>query len=202
MTETCMILGNSYDQNKRYPGYVGLPFNSVNVRLDPETNELQVKGPTLFKEYYNKPNETKKEFTDDSWFKTGDIAEFDEELQIYKISGRASSDIIKSNAYKISALDIETKILENNNVKEICIFGIPDEVKGEKIAGLIVLKDNFKLNNDLELNNKNITTYIKEFLKDKIAPYQIPEELKIINDEIEKNHMGKINKKQVKKEYF
>jgi malonyl-CoA/methylmalonyl-CoA synthetase len=64
-------------------------------------------GPCLFREYHNKPAETAKNFSNDGWFKTGDIAAFDDAVKSYRISGRASQDIIKTKGFKISALDIE-----------------------------------------------------------------------------------------------
>lgn len=72
--------------------------------------ELYVKGPSVFVEYYKKPEETKNAFQD-GWFKTGDVAKF--ENGMFKILGRSNVDIIKTGAYKVSALEIETHLLEH-----------------------------------------------------------------------------------------
>ncbi|MEY4986674.1 MAG: hypothetical protein RL567_453, partial [Bacteroidota bacterium] len=93
MTEIGMALSNPYD-GPRVAGHVGYPLPGVSVRLS-EEGEIQVKGPTVFKEYWNKPESTAESFTEDGWFKTGDIAAIDE-LGGYRILGRNSVDIIKS----------------------------------------------------------------------------------------------------------
>lgn len=110
MTEFAMALSNPYKpMTNRLPGYVGTPLPSVEVRIVDENNnivfpesgksgELQVRGPHLFKCYLNRPDVTAKEFASDGsgFFKTGDIASYDKELQSFKILGRASVDIIKN----------------------------------------------------------------------------------------------------------
>ena len=57
--------------------------------------DLQIRGKNVFREYYNKPKETAKEFTDDGWFKTGDSASMNATSGVFKIRGRTSVDIIK-----------------------------------------------------------------------------------------------------------
>ena len=66
---------------------------------------------------------------------------------MYKILGRLSQDIIKKSGFKISALEIENRLLENNEVAEVAVFGISDEKHGEEIACLLVAKNskNFDL---------------------------------------------------------
>ena len=114
MTEIGMGLSNPY-RGKRYAGHVGYPLPSVQIRLadeqdneiaSTETGEIQVKGATVFNEYWRKPEATAESFTKDGWFKTGDVATVDTEGG-YRILGRNSVDIIKSGGYKISALEIE-----------------------------------------------------------------------------------------------
>lgn len=59
----------------------------------------------------------------------------------YRILGRFSQDIIKKGGYKISALEIEGRILQNKNVGDVCVLGVPNEKLGEEVACLVVLKD-------------------------------------------------------------
>merc|ERR1719356_2119321 len=99
MTEIGMALSNKM-VGTRYPGCVGWPLPSVKVKLD-ENGAILIKGPCVFKEYYRNPEATKKEFTEDGWFKTGDNASLggtDEEktamqadaLQLEVATGRPS----------------------------------------------------------------------------------------------------------------
>ena len=113
MTEIGMALTNPLEVPFRKPGYVGHPFPGVQARIVQDdkvlvqgdhvstqvftseecVGDLQIKGPNVFKCYYNRPEATEKEFTRDGWFKTGDTGQFDEKS--FKILGRSSVDIIK-----------------------------------------------------------------------------------------------------------
>jgi len=145
MTEMGMAISNSY-REKRMPGYIGLPLHKVTVRIADEHNktleagsqgEIQVKGPNVFQEYWGKPEATADTFTKDGWFKTGDIAVF--ENGYYRILGRNSVDIIKSGGYKISALEIEEVLRKHPQIKECGVVGIADDEWGEIIGASLIL---------------------------------------------------------------
>lgn len=103
MTEIGMALTNPY-KGERKPGYVGKPLPSVQCRIvddngsiitSPETaGELRIKGPTVFKEYLNRPKDTAEAFDSEGWFRTGDVATVSQDGD-YKLLGRMSADIIK-----------------------------------------------------------------------------------------------------------
>ncbi|CAG8700110.1 9806_t:CDS:10 [Gigaspora margarita] len=200
MSEIGMALSHEYEIEKRYEGCVGVPLPGVQVRLISEdgkdvTNlveqpgELNVKGPNVFKEYLNRPEATKKEFTEDGWFKTGDVAMITAKEKVFKILGRKSVDIIKSGSYKLSALEIEKELLSHPDIQEISIVGIEDQEWGQKVGAIVVLK-----NQESKLDLKQL----REFGKDKLAHYKLPTLLKVIN-ELPKNSMGKANKKELVK---
>lgn len=147
MTEVGMALSCGLDFKDRIDGSVGWPLPSVEVRLvDTETNEviqlgeetqsdgkeregeIQLRGPTVFQEYWSNPKATSEEFLEGKdgkgrWFKTGDVAtrrhvegagHSDQDWAkgaMYFISGRKSVDIIKSGGEKISALEVERELL-------------------------------------------------------------------------------------------
>lgn len=157
-------------------------------KTDPIVGELQVKGDNVFKGYWGRAEETAKNFAD-GYFITGDIASYED--GILKILGRSSMDIIKSGGYKISALQIETRLLEHPSIKDVGVVGVPDETWGERIAAVVVLREN--LNLDLES--------LKVFCSDKLPSYSIPTVLKII-PEMPRNAMGKLNKKDLIRLYF
>ena len=180
MTECGMILSNSL-HGKRKPGFVGKPLPGVEVST--KNSELLVKGPGLFSKYYNKPEATKEAFDSEGWFRTGDIVDKDSEGD-YKILGRASVDILKVSGYKISALDVENDLLSHPAISEVSILGLPDAVYGTKI-GMI-----FTANQQLSL--KDIQTWCTS----KMAPYKIPKVCLQV-DEIPRNQMGKVNKKEL-----
>lgn len=195
MTEIGMALSNPLHGGRK-PGFVGKPLPGVEARVhaDPadfadqgedKRGELEIRGKNLFKEYWNKPEETKKSFTQDGWFKTGDMVSVEDGN--YKIIGRLSTDIIKSGGYKISALEIEAVLLQNPQIKECAVIGIPDETYGEKIAAVVVLKTG-----SITLEE------LREFAKDRLANYKLPVVLKIV-DALPRNAMGKVVKGELKK---
>ncbi len=193
MTEMGMAISNSY-RNERLPGYIGLPLNNVAVRLVDENGkyvsggtqaEIQVKGPNVFKEYWQKPEATADSFTTDGWFKTGDIAVF--ENGAYRILGRNSVDIIKSGGYKISALEIEEVLRKYPQIKECGVVGLPDEEWGEIIAASLILE-----------SEKIDIDELKIWLKEKLPAYMIPRKY-IFQDDLPRNVMGKVTKNELKK---
>ncbi len=221
MTEIGLGLSNPYietNDRKRVAGAVGRPYGNTEVRIvdtskddysnvlvqsgpDNDTiltndsdlfGELQIKGDMVFKEYLNKPEQTKETFTRDGWFRTGDTAEFLKDLKIYKLIGRTSVDVIKSGGYKISALDIEKEILGHPLIDDVAIMGLSDPVWGQRIFALIVLKQNS--------TNKFDFDEFKKWCKSRLPKYSVPKVVKII-DKMPRNQLGKVNKKELIKVY-
>jgi malonyl-CoA/methylmalonyl-CoA synthetase len=188
MTEIGMALSNPY-RGERRPGTVGQPLPGVEVRLVGEDGrdvpagtpgEIWVRGPSLFKEYWNRPEATRESFLG-GYFRTGDVAE--EDAGYVRIRGRASVDIIKSAGYKISALEIEGVLLEHPAVGEAAVVGQPDAEWGEVITACVVLRPGRSLTLD----------ELKEFCRDKLAPYKLPRRLRLLG-ELPRNAMGKVTK--------
>lgn len=206
MTEIGMALSNPLvPQEKRIPGFVGTPMPCTQVKIvnldseEPrkelppgEPGDLLVKGKSVFKEYWGRGSRATREseFTQDGYFKTGDIAVFDEQEESYKIVGRKSVDIIKSGGYKLSALEIERMVLINPKVQECQVVGVPDEIWGESVVAIVVLK-----NPQQGMTLEELT----EFAQQHVASYKIPKRL-VVMDEIPKNAMGKVNKKSLKQQ--
>jgi malonyl-CoA/methylmalonyl-CoA synthetase len=191
MTETGMVLSNPLEGERR-AGSVGQVLPGMQLRLVNEQGEivqdegeLQVKGKNLFNGYWNQESETKKSFTKDGWFKTGDLVRLAEGY--YYIVGRLSTDIIKSGGYKISALEIEAVILQHSDVKECAVVGIADETWGERIGAAIIWKENAITLEEL-----------RSMLSDKLAVYKLPT-LLISTATLPRNAMGKLVKADVKK---
>jgi len=137
MTEIGMALSNPYNGARR-PGYVGHPLPGVECKVS-ESGELLIKGPSVFSEYWNRPEATNESFDSEGFFKTGDIVEIATNGD-YKICGRSSVDIIKSAGYKISALDIERELLEHPSIAECAVVGVPDSVFGQVIGAIVTCK--------------------------------------------------------------
>lgn len=159
------------------------------TKSDELIGELYIKGDGVFREYLNKPIETEKSFVD-GWFVTGDEAKY--ENGIFRILGRKSVDIIKAGGYKVSALEIETHLLQHPAIADACVVGLADLTWGQKIAAVIVTKPD---TTDLD------TDSLKEFCKQNLAEYQRPVVFKFAK-EMPRNAMGKVNKKDIVREMF
>jgi malonyl-CoA/methylmalonyl-CoA synthetase len=193
MTEIGMGISNPYIGERR-AGHIGQPLKGVKVRLVDdngktikrnEAGEIQIKGSTVFKEYWNKPQATKETFTENGWFKTGDVAVVDKGY--YRILGRNSIDIIKSGGYKISALEIEEILRTHPSVSDCAVVGIADEEWGELVAAVLVL------------NTETIDlTALNLWMREKIPAYKTPRRYHIAQ-ELPRNAMGKVVKNDLKK---
>ncbi|GLH12932.1 Luciferin 4-monooxygenase [Gryllus bimaculatus] len=213
MTETGMILSNPLI-GERKPGFVGFPMPEVQVQIarsetdgkssvlvsgkstgsilhskESTKGELRVKGPGIFREYWRRPKATEKEFTADGWFRTGDTAEYVDGS--YRLLGRTSVDIIKTGGYKVSAVEVETHLLGHPDISDVAVVGLSDITWGQKVAAVVVARDNAEI----------ILSKIREWAKDRMAPYSIPTVLKVV-EKLPKNSMGKVNKKQLVNEIF
>jgi malonyl-CoA/methylmalonyl-CoA synthetase len=193
MTEIGMALSNAYG-GARIPGHVGLPLPGVELRIVDEQNrpvadgspgEIQVKGPSVFKEYWRKETETKEAFTENGWFITGDVARLNKGY--YQILGRNSVDIIKSGGYKISALTVEEVLRTYPSIQDCAVVGIANEEWGEVVSAALVL-------NAQEIDLEHLQQWIKE----RLPSYQVPRHY-LVCDELPRKNIGKVTKNQVKK---
>jgi malonyl-CoA/methylmalonyl-CoA synthetase len=189
MTEIGMGLSNPYREPRR-PGFVGRPLPNVEARRtlesgdvaeDGEPGEIEICGPNVFLEYWDRPDETQAAFRD-GWFRTGDIAVVDN--GDYRILGRSSVDIIKTGGYKVSALEIEEVLRTHPNISDCAVVGVPDAEWGERVAVCCVCAG------PLELQA------LREWSKQQLATYKVPS-LLCVRDELPRNVMGKVQKKLV-----
>ena len=192
MTEIGMALSNPL-QGERRPGAVGAPLPGVTIRLiseageliegENEPGEIQVRGPAVFSEYWDKPDVTRESFVD-GWFRTGDMAVLEDGY--YRIMGRLSVDIIKSGGYKLSALEIEATLLTHPAISECAVVALPDDTWGEVVAVAIVSRGG----ENIEL------PALKEWATERMSAYKIPKSLLLLED-LPKNAMGKVPKRAV-----
>jgi fatty acid CoA ligase FadD36 len=139
MTETLITL-SARAAGERLPGAVGTPLPGIVTRIAEPADgigELQLKGPTLFDGYLGRPQATADSYTDDGWFRTGDIASIDSG-GTHRIVGRASTDLIKSGGYRIGAGEVENALLAHPAVREAAVVGAPHADLGQQIVAYVV----------------------------------------------------------------
>jgi fatty acid CoA ligase FadD36 len=190
-TESLITLSTLADGERR-PGWVGLPLAGVSSRLvdddgaeiphDGETiGSLQVRGPTLFDGYLDRPEATAEVFDADGWYRTGDVAVVDGG-GMHRIVGRESIDLIKSGGYRIGAGEIETVLLAHAGVSEAAVVGVPDDDLGQRIVAFVV--------GDAQPDD------LIDFVAQQLSVHKRPREVRVV-DGLPRNAMGKVLKKEL-----
>lgn len=191
MTEIGMALSNPLHGDRR-AGFVGTPLPGVDVRLVDETGgtvaegvagELEVRGPSVFTEYWRRPDETRAAFRD-GWFRTGDMAIV--ERGAYRLLGRTAVDIIKTGGFKVSALEIEEVLRSHPAIAECAVVGLADPEWGERVAAAV------EIGAEANLSLADLQQWAKEHL----APYKVPRALQVVKA-LPRNAMGKVVKPDV-----
>jgi malonyl-CoA/methylmalonyl-CoA synthetase len=188
MTETLMTLGNPLAGERR-AGTVGLPFPGVSIRIvdaggrevpSGQVGELQVRGPTVFTGYWRRDEATRAAFLD-GWFRTGDLAERADDGYV-TLRGRAG-DLIISGGFNIYPREIEEFLLEQPEISEAAVIGMPDERRGEVPAAFVVVKSGTSICHD-ELASRCRTH---------LASFKVPRRFSIVPS-LPRNALGKVQK--------
>ena len=145
MTETGMNLSNPLHGERRV-GSVGLPLPDVEARIvdpiteeplpDGEVGEVQIRGPHVFKGYWQMPGKTADAFTADGWLRTGDMG-LREADGYYTLKGR-SKDLIITGGLNVYPPEVELVLVEHPAVAECAVIGCPDDEWGERVTAVIV----------------------------------------------------------------
>lgn len=149
-----------------------------------EIGELLAKGESIFLGYYNAQEYTSEVF-ENGWFKTGDLAKYDNNGNLY-IVGR-SKDMIKVGGAIVWSAEVEGIILRHPCVLEAAVIGVPDKIRGEVVKAFIVLKD------EIVLPKRYIIEYCKQYL----AKYKAPKDVEYVLA-LPKTGSGKIDKAKLK----
>jgi fatty acid CoA ligase FadD36 len=190
-TESLITLSTLVDGERR-PGWVGLPIDGVQTRLagddggavahDGESiGRLEVRSPTLFDGYLNRPDATAEVLGDDGWYRTGDVAVIDGD-GMHRIVGRESVDLIKSGGYRIGAGEIETVLLGHAGVDEVAVVGLPDADLGQRIVAFVV--------------GSASPQELIDHVAQQLSAHKRPREVRIV-DALPRNAMGKVLKKEL-----
>lgn len=207
MSETVMLTSNPYDPalGERLAGTVGRALPGVQVRVVDdagaplaagEIGNVQVRGPNVFSGYWRMPEKTREEFTEDGWFKTGDVGRWGGESagrqvpdDYLSIVGR-SKDLIISGGFNVYPKEIETLIDDMPGVAESAVIGVPHADFGEAVVAVVVPKDGVALDaGAMQLE-----------LKSRIANFKVPKRVHIV-DQLPRNTMGKVQKNVLRETY-
>lgn len=168
---------------------VGVPMGECQIRINFEAygaepdegiGELEIGGPQIMKGYFRDPDQTRKILTDDGFFRTGDLGRFDEHGRLH-ITGRSKELIIRSG-FNVYPIEVEAALAEHPKVIVAGVVG--RRVAGnEEVIGFVKTADPVLLSED----------DLKEFVRDKLAPYKRPARI-VIADDLPAAATGKLMK--------
>ena len=194
MSETGILTSNPYlaTDGPRCGGTVGRPLPGVSVRIQGDPGMIEVKGPGVFAGYWGMPEKTKEEFTDDGYFRTGDLGHFGGEAipdDYVSIVGRGK-DLIISGGFNVYPKEIEGVLDALNGVEESAVVGIPHPDFGEVGVAVLVAKPGVTLD----------PAQLLTALKAQLANFKVPKHIVVVN-ELPRNAMGKVQKNLLREQY-
>lgn len=187
MTETGINTSNPIDGSLKI-GTVGRALAGVDVRVrGASPGAIEVKGPNVFVDYWNRPELRESEFTPDGWFKTGDVGTLDED-GFLEIVGRAK-DVIITGGLNVYPKELELVIDTFAGVLESAVIGLADADFGEAVTAVVVPHKDARLD-EVELG---------KLARASFAAFKVPKRF-IIVDELPRNAMGKVEKARLRSE--
>ena len=195
MPECAMVLHCTLN-GADYHGITGMPVPGVSLRLvdssghetDEALGELEVRSSQLFLEYFGNSSLTRKHFNH-GWFRTGLLAVRNGKQ--FQLHGCRNLDLIETGGYRVSALDIESILLDYPGIRECAVLGVPCAHWGEMICAFIVP------DNELSV----MLPELKEWLTPLMPSYMVPARLEILQN-LPRNTLGAIDKQLLKRELF
>ncbi|NQD89387.1 o-succinylbenzoate--CoA ligase [Paenarthrobacter sp. CM16] len=184
-------------RSKEKAGSAGLPHFFTDVRIaDPmggmvtvgEVGEIQISGPNVIKEYWNRPEATMESYSDSSWFRSGDMGYRDDEGFLF-VSDRIK-DMIISGGENIYPAEVEAAIAELPAVGSVAVIGVEDQKWGEVPRAIVTLREGSSLTED----------QLRSHLEGRLARYKIPKSVVFV-EEMPRTASGKIRKMDLRKQY-
>lgn len=168
---------------------VNNPYDRATMMPTGERGELCIRGPQVMKGYWKKPDETAHTLRHtgegDKRLYTGDVAIMDEDGYVFIVD--RIKDMIITNGYNVYPRNVEEAIYKHPSIDECIVAGLPDEQRGEIVKVWIKLREGRELTKD----------DLKDFLKDKISPMEIPKRIEFRDEPLPKTMIGKLSRKDI-----
>ena len=194
LTETTSVatfLPHAYARLR--PETVGFAAPVVDLKLDveghePGVGELLIRGPNIVKGYWNKAEATADAFAG-GWLHSGDLARLDEQGFVQIVDRKM--DMVNRGGENVYCVEVENALAAHPAVFEVAVLGVPDEMMGEKVGAVIVLKPQRQPDDARDL---------LEFAQERLADFKIPQYVVIRCEALPRNPGGKILKKRLREE--
>jgi long-chain acyl-CoA synthetase len=151
-----------------------------------ERGELLIRGTSLFREYWNRPDVNAKVF-EDGWFRTGDVAYIDAEGYLYIVD--RIKDLIIRGGENIGCGQVEAALLMHPDVHEAAVFAVPDERLGEEVGATVYGPESLDLD------------ALREFLSEHLAKFEVPKYIRRTDAPLPRTASGKILKRELRDEF-
>ena len=178
MTETAMLVSNPHDAERR-PGTVGFPLPGVELRLEGEPAEIQVRGPNVFAGYWERPDANVEAFTPDGWFRTGDLGSLDPDGYL-RIEGRAK-ELVISGGYNVYPREVEDALRAHPEIEDVAVIGEADAEWGERVVAYLVAS------RDIDVAE------LRGFVASRLAAFKHPRGVHRV-EALPRNALGKVQK--------
>ncbi|MFZ8997538.1 MAG: long-chain-fatty-acid--CoA ligase [Ilumatobacteraceae bacterium] len=155
-----------------------------------EVGEITVRGPNMMPGYWNRPEETAAVFTDDGWYRTGDLGSMDDGGYVYVVD--RAKDMIVSGGENVFTTEVEQVLASHPAVLELAVFGIPDDRWGERVHAEVVPK-------------AGTTVTAEELIahcRERIAGFKTPRTINLRDEPLPKSGAGKILKRELRAPYW
>ncbi|MGH9946887.1 MAG: AMP-binding protein [Pyrinomonadaceae bacterium] len=205
LTETSGAATATHETDNRI-GSVGKPMLGAEVKIgEPDTQgvgEVLIRGEMVFNGYYNNPEATAEAFTDDGWFRSGDLGRLDKDGHLF-IVGRAKDVVVLPSGKNVHPEDLEVHYLKAPEVEELAILGVADETEeragAEKLVA-VVIPDFEYLKQAKIANSKEAIRYALDNLSRELPEYQRVREYIIRAEQLPRTATRKIKRFELKKE--
>lgn len=205
LTETSGAATATYEDDNRV-GSVGKPMKGAEIKIDnPDktgVGEVLIRGAMVFDGYYQNPTATAEAFTEDGWFRSGDLGRIDSDGHLY-IVGRAKDVIVLPSGKNVHPEDIEVHYLKCPLVGEMAIIGVEDKTEAragaEKLAAVIVPDFDY-LKQEKVANSKEAIRHALDNLGRELPEYQRVRDYIIRVEPLPRTATNKIKRFQLKKE--
>jgi fatty-acyl-CoA synthase len=187
MTEACPgVTMATPDGARQRPTSAGVPHFFTDIDVVPGTGELLVRGPNVFRGYWNRPEDTREAFTGD-WYRSGDVVRVDPDGWVH-VSDRIK-DLIISGGENVYPAEVEAAIDTLPEVLDCAVVAVPDEKWGEVGAAFLVLAPGVSLTTEM----------LRDALRGKLAGYKIPK-YAVVVDELPRTATGKVRRERLRAE--
>ena len=145
-----------------------------------EVGEVQTLGPHVFSGYWKDPEKTTRSFTEDGWFRTGDLGRCDSDGR-YELKGRMT-DLIITGGFNVYPAEVEQVLAEHPGVDQCAVVGVPDVQWGEAVTAFVVRRD-------VTLAHGSLLSHCRNAL----AAFKLPKRIVYV-ESLPRNAMGKVQK--------